>query len=221
MNDEDFKVDATYAIWQDPSAYDYAAHGPPYLPTKTADTKPLVKGMIRQAAMGKVGHFFKVVQSQVVPYSHLPYGEMAAVLIFLRALATIHQSNHWATSGSTFYADHLLFDRLYGDLVGEIDDVAERAVGLGGQQLVQPVLLAGGVAEVIKKLGDGPLSENPTVEERVQASLNAELVFMVLMQLVSKEMKEKGYLSRGTDNLLAGIEDKHEGHVYLLKQRLG
>jgi hypothetical protein len=50
-------------------------------------------------------------------------------------------------------------------------------------------------------------------------SLNAELRFLVMMQMVAKEMEAKGTLTRGTDNLLAGIEDKHEEHVYLLKQR--
>lgn len=217
---DDFKADATYSIWQDPSVYDYSVHGPPYLPPKTGSVKPTVKGMIRQAAVGKVGHFFKVVQSQVAPYADLPYGELAAVLVFLRALGVVHQSNHWATSGTTFYGDHLLFDRLYGDIVGESDLVAERAVGVGSPKLVDPLLLSAGVHEIVSKLVES-LSETPTVDERVQASLEAEVKFLILMQIVSKHLKDKGLLSRGIDNLLAGIEDKHEEHVYLLKQRIG
>ena len=33
------------------------------------------------------------------------------------------------------------------------------------------------------------------------------------------DLKEMGLLTRGLDNMIAGIEDKHESHVYLLKQR--
>lgn len=209
--------DASHAILHDPTTYDPALHGPPYLP-KTADRKPVVQGMLRKAAMGKAAQFFKVVQGHIGPFAGLPYGELAAVLTMLRGLAVVHQSNHWATKGATYYADHLLFDRLYGNLTAEIDGVAERAVGLGGIGLVDPVSLAKQTAIVVGELCAGmPASANP--DERVAVSLNAELKFLLMMQILTKEMQTKGTLSRGTDNLLAGVEDKHEEHVYLLKQR--
>lgn len=219
MSAEDFKIDATYAIVQDPSAYNYATHGPPYLPkTASADVKPLVKGMMRQAAMGKAAHFFKVVQAQIGPYAEMQYGELGGVLVLLRAVSMIHQTNHWATTGSAFYSDHLLFDRLYGTLIGEIDQIAEKAVGLGGPQLVVASTLAKSTAEVISELcGAQPVE--PDANSRVMLSLQAELRFLVMMQMVAKQMEEKGLLTRGLDNMLAGIEDKHEEHVYLLKQR--
>lgn len=218
MSAEDFKVDATYAILQDPASYDYEVHGPPYLPPKAASVKPVVKGMIRQAAVGKVAHFYKVVEAHVGPYASMPYGELAGVLVFLRALAAVHQSNHWATLGPSYYGDHLLFDRLYGDLVTEIDTVAEKAVGLGGPGLVSAPMLAKSVAEIVTELCIAQPAE-PDPEARIAMSLQAELRFLVMMQMVAKQMESKGTLSRGTDNMLADIEDKHEEHVYLLKQR--
>lgn len=218
MSAEDFKIDATYAIIQDPASYKYDVHGPPYLP-KTAAVKPIVKGMIRQAAVGKAAHFYKVVQAHISPFASVPYGELAGVLVFLQALGVVHQSNHWATKGESYYADHLLFDRLYGDVVGEVDKVAEKAVGLGGPRLVVAPTLARSTAEVVNELWVAQ-PEDPDPAARVAMSLQAELRFLVMMQMVAKEMQAKGTLSRGTDNMLADIEDKHEEHVYLLKQRM-
>jgi len=220
MSAEDFKVDATYAILQDPSSYDYEAHGPPYLPPKSASSiKPTVRGMVRQAAVGKAAHFYKTVQSHISPYTNRAYGELAGVLVFLRALSMVHQTNHWATQGPAYYGDHLLFDRLYGDLVSEIDTVAEKAVGLGGSGLVIAPMLAKSTSDVVSELCAAQLG-TPDPEGRVAMSLQAELRFLVMMQMVAREMRAKGTLSRGTDNMLASIEDKHEEHVYLLKQRL-
>jgi len=42
---------------------------------------------------------------------------------------------HWNVKGFNFYGLHLLFDDLYGQLVGHVDDLAERAVSIGGQAL--------------------------------------------------------------------------------------
>jgi starvation-inducible DNA-binding protein len=42
---------------------------------------------------------------------------------------------HWNVKGAQFIALHKLFDDLAGDLVGTTDDLAERAVQLGGNAL--------------------------------------------------------------------------------------
>lgn len=219
MSEDDFKADATYAILQDPSSYDHETHGPPYLPSqKTAAVRPMVRGMLRQAAVGKAAHFYKVVEAQRSAYAGQPYAELASILVLLRALAVIHQSNHWATSGASYYSDHLLFDRLYGDLVEEIDKVAEKAVGMGSSSLVNPVTLAKQVSDAVAELCKGlPPEVSPAA--MIQLSLEAEMRFLLMTQALVKVMKEAGTLSRGVDNLLAAIEDKHEEHVYLLKQR--
>jgi hypothetical protein len=48
----------------------------------------------------------------------------------------------------------------------------------------------------------------------------AEMNFLAVMKQLCESLKETGLMTHGLDNLLAGIEDAHEGHVYLLKQRV-
>ena len=39
---------------------------------------------------------------------------------------------HWNVKGPQFYSLHLLFDEIAGELAGFVDEIAERAVALGG-----------------------------------------------------------------------------------------
>jgi hypothetical protein len=152
----------------------------------------------------------------------LGYG-LPTVLVFLKALVNIHQSHHWLTHGDSYYADHLLFERLYNQTIEDVDGVAEKAIGTGCPlALMHPGLQASIVAHLVKKYcGDGvQYLGGETPREYLEVSLLAESRFMSCMSAIAKIMKGNGSLSRGVDNLLAGIEDKHESHLYLLRQRL-
>lgn len=194
--------DATKVIWHDPSSYDPFFHGPPYLPGMKVRTERTASAKVRLAyAQG---------------------AELPALLTLLRALSMVHQSHHWLTKGAAFYADHLLFERLYNDIVPEIDGIGERAVGSGcDRTLVHPGVQAQGVTRVIEALcGNGiTFGEGENSESYVATSLKAEKWFLVCARQLAESMKATNELSRGTDNLVAGIEDKHEEHVYLLSQR--
>lgn len=48
------------------------------------------------------------------------------LLAMLRAMHLLHHTAHLQASGETSYQDHLLFERLYGGLVGEADKFAEK-----------------------------------------------------------------------------------------------
>jgi DNA-binding ferritin-like protein len=201
--------DATHVIWQDPTAYNPFFHGPPYLPgmhvrlDKKASVQDLRTFVARMAA--QEGH------------------GLPSLLALLRALTVIHQSHHWLTYGPTYYSDHLLFERLYNETVGEVDQVAEKAVGIGcPKTLIHPGVQASAVSVLVSKFCGGGVytgeGENP--QSYVGSSLQAEQYFLASAKRVADTMKGLGELSRGTDNLIAGIEDLHEGHVYLLSQRL-
>lgn len=192
--------DATKVIWHDPSSYNPYFHGPPYLPGMHVRMDQ--KAASKQANSGLEG--------------------LPAALIMLRALSAIHQAHHWLTYGEAYYADHLLFERLYNETEEEIDQVAEKALGLGtNRSFLHPGFQTAHVSKWVQTFcgngwteGEG---ENPTTY--VQTSLKAETWFLGQMKKIAETMKAMGSLSRGADNLLAGIEDKHEGHVYLLTQR--
>ena len=143
---------------------------------------------------------------------------LAALLAFLRAESMIHQAHHWQSKGENSYGDHLLFERLYNAVIEDVDKLAERMVGMGQPVLANPLLHAKYVSAVVQTFytGAGP---DPSSNEHVLISLRAALRTLVLIKIIYGSLEQKGLLSHGTDNLLQGIADKHEEHVYLLKQR--
>jgi hypothetical protein len=145
------------------------------------------------------------------------------LLAFLRAAAFVHQTHHWQTRGQTYYGDHLLFERLYGESVALIDDIAERAVGSVpnmGHLLVQPLLQAGHLARLVWMFH--PQEEHETQmgpDSYAATSLAVERHLLDVIPILRGRMEAAGRLSLGTDNLLQGVSDKHESFIYLLQQR--
>lgn len=203
-------------VWHDPTSYDVQKHGPSYLKLASSQKAKVRAFVERQAAFYDTGP----LGPQVTP--------LGMALQFMRALAHIHQSHHWQTHGTAFYADHLLFERLYNESLEFIDQVAERAVGLDGAMVVDPFLQASGILTIVSFVcghGQGDPSptslEAATPELMVQRSLRGEGIFLKLVAKVLADMQASGNLSPGTSNLLEGAADKHEAFVYLLQQRLG
>jgi starvation-inducible DNA-binding protein len=131
----------------------------------------------------------------------------------LQGAALLHQSHHWSTRGRTFFADHLLFERLYNESLEVIDQVAERLIGLGGP-VIQANVQAGMILAFVQKCG---LARTP--DEMVATSLRGELAILTLVDRVLTAFEQSDALTHGTSNLLEGVADKHESFVYLLQQR--
>jgi len=149
--------------------------------------------------------------------SNEPYFQLHVVLSFLRYLYLLHQTNHWTASGDPYYGDHLLFERLYTATVEEIDAIGEKAVGLGSPHLVNLDSQLKSVMLIQESNHRHYVIPRP--DELVDSSLVAEATFLCSMKLICDSLKSDGLMTHGLDNLLAGIEDKHEGSLYLLKQR--
>jgi DNA-binding ferritin-like protein len=150
------------------------------------------------------------------------YAELALFIDLLRALSMIHQTAHWQTNGTNFYSDHLLFQRLYEATDADVDTVAEKTVGLGSNRLVELRYSL----ENVKRFTDAvdevtTLGSPDEVSPHVRRALKAENAFLKAGERLMGQLETAGLLTRGVENLLGGILDKHEGHVYLLKQRLG
>lgn len=233
MSDENH-APSIYAVWHDPTTYDHLKMGPPYLPgpenwksagrpkeasgAPDSDSLQEVKALVaREAAnedvVNTLGHF-------LLDYGQNAMAELGALLSYLRAINFAHQTHHWQTRGPSFYADHLLFERLYNDTLKMVDQLAERSVGKGSPLLVNAVIQSTHQLLILKDLYNGAPME-PGPEECVLVSLKGVLRFLVLLQLVHGLLEKKGMLSHGTDNLLQDIADKSEEFVYLLKQRTG
>ncbi len=67
----------------------------------------------------------------------IPTKRLAELLACVRAAYELAHSFHWRTGGPTFAADHELFARVYEQLYGYIDPLAEKIVGAGGADLVE------------------------------------------------------------------------------------
>ena len=215
--------ESVYALWHNPMSYDHLKMGPPYLPQAkkaalkiAATARQEVRSLARREANDSpMGQIFLAL---VGDYQGSPMAEMAALLACLRAAAAVHQAHHWQTRGNTFYGDHLLFDRIYGESVGFIDQVAERSVGAGSHLLVHPVIQTKQVGSLVAHFCGDVLSD-PEPSTFATISLTTELRVLSVISMVHSSLEQEGLLTHGIDNLLQGIADKHEEFVYLLKQR--
>jgi DNA-binding ferritin-like protein len=213
---------STYTLLHDPLAYDPLKDGPPYLPGliggKVAGMKGRARAWVRCSAVEMGADISQALQHCVADYGGAPMAELAVLLSCLRAETLIHQAHHWQTQGHSYYGDHLLFERVYGEVHGLIDGLAERAVGKGDAILVQPLLQMSHMV-VFSKLFYADAPVRPTSQEMPLLSFRAVMKSSVLLQLVYSTLEGKGQLSNGLDNLLQGIADKQESLIYLLNQR--
>lgn len=162
------------------------------------------------------GDFHSLLLAQ---WHNIPYGELAVVVSWLKALAAMHQSHHWQASADPFYGDHLLYERLYDSVVKSVDRVAEKSVGMGCSDLADPSRLikySGAVLEAMYLVRPGI----PQASDLVVRALYVEKEYLKMLQAMSDSLESKGLLTMGVDNMLAELADQAEERVYLLKQRL-
>jgi DNA-binding ferritin-like protein len=153
-----------------------------------------------------------------------PGAPLATLVACLRAVYQIHQSNHWLAKGTWYYGDHLLYQRLYEAILPEIDGVAERAVGMGASEMMASLPQMQQTLAFCQMFCEEPargstpyaLTGKHDPNAMASRSLQAELFLVGLVE----EVEGIAGTTPGTSNLLQGIADTHEGHIYLLNQRL-
>lgn len=159
-----------------------------------------------------------MTDNMIAEWGSTPYSQLSVALVHLKYLYALHQNHHWTAMGDPYYGDHLLFQRLYEGITGDIDAVAEKSIGLGCTANVNLNLVHTQLLKLIS--GAGSATMIPQSSDLARKSLVAEMNYLAVMKHLCDSLKECGLMTHGLDNLLAGIEDKHEGHVYLLKQRV-
>lgn len=143
--------------------------------------------------------------------------QLSELLAYLRAAFHVNQSHHWQTNGDEFYADHLLFQRIYEEGQPFIDDVAERAVGLGTTSSVDALNQIDATAKLVHKVYEMAPGESP--DDMINRSLAVEQMVLDKIKSSIDELETYNSLTHGVSNLLEGIADKHETFIYLLKRR--
>ena len=156
-------------------------------------------------------------ENMMAEWRGMPYAQLSVVLVYLKFLSALHENHHLTCKGDPFYGDHLLFSRLYDAVQDEVDTVAEKAIGLGCTSNVDLHTVYSQVLKLIDGAGSG--ATIPQSSDLARKSLVAELNFLKVIDECIESLEECGMLTNGVDNLLQGSADKHEGHVYLLKQR--
>jgi DNA-binding ferritin-like protein len=137
----------------------------------------------------------------------------ALYIATLKAMALIHQHNHWTIKGISFYGDHLLFERLYQDTLDSLDLAAEKFIGLFGEEPVNYDLQVELLHKVQSKYSK--LEGSPT-----EMSLAIVKDFIKFSRDAYNCFEEEGKMSLGLDDMIMAISSKCEESVYLLQQIL-
>ena len=137
----------------------------------------------------------------------------ALYIATLKAIALIHQHNHWTTRGDSFYGDHLLLERLYNSTLKDVDLAAEKFIGLFGDDVLAYDLQAELLNKVLTKYSR--LEGSP-----VEMSLTIEKDFIKFSGEAYECFEEEGKLSLGLDDMIMSIASQREESVYLLQQIL-
>jgi starvation-inducible DNA-binding protein len=66
---------------------------------------------------------------------HRSVAALNRLLAHSMAIRDLYKKSHWQTSGATFYALHLLFDKHHAEQLVVVDTLAERVQALGGVAL--------------------------------------------------------------------------------------
>lgn len=131
----------------------------------------------------------------------------ALYIATLKVMSLTHQHNHWLAKGDTFYADHLLLQRIYESSSQDLDAAAEKMVGLLGDEFMDYTYQANLMFKLFTKysqLGG------------IQSSLQVEKDFVKLSKTVYNAFEKADKMTLGLDDLIMAIADKREEAIYLL-----
>ena len=154
-----------------------------------------------------------------VPEKELDKVECKKYLAFLKALKEYYQYCHWVSKGDPYYGDHLLFERLYNEVSGQIDSAAEKFIGLGDESIVFAPEVSRMVTHILSSIKEQD-PENISGFELAQCALKMEKSFVDFSNSFYRKFREDGSMTLGLDDMVMANHNEHEGFIYLLKQRI-
>ena len=116
---------------------------------------------------------------------------------------------HWDSSSQSYYSDHLLFQRLYEQILEEFDQVAEKALGISEDSTINRFVM--GKYHIDK--------ENEVQDMYKEGKTSCDVSVILEEQFLNILEEHPKDVSPGTQNLIDDLHDKHEENLYLLKQR--
>lgn len=155
-----------------------------------------------------------VWKSMTEVFEPSPFAGLAAFLAATEALQMLEHSHHWQTKGENFYGDHLLYQRLYEAVLGEIDLIGEKLIGVSQDVSLTNYFKRVKAMEMFLK------AVTHSDQPYVVVSHDAELTYVRMGGELMDQLEQVGLLTRGLEQMLGNILDKHEEHIYLLEQRV-
>lgn len=137
---------------------------------------------------------------------------LSGLLALLRAQYLSYQHSHWQAEGGLFYADHLMFQRLYESVQTQVDELAEKTIGYVGSRGLDGVEQATTIATWISRWH--------SVGEHHARGLLSEEDCQRTLQETYTDLKTAGALPLGLDDWLMSTASAHETNAYLLQQTL-
>ncbi len=144
--------------------------------------------------------------------------EFAYHIAWLRALEIWFHHAHWTTKGKTYYGDHLLFERIYNDVSGLVDPMAEKAVAMCGGEVADTHSCSKLIAEMLCSYPSPSRANEATMIAATGLALVKD--YLETLDESYKKIKEMGGMTMGLDDLMMSHANKLEEFVYLLKQRV-
>jgi len=127
------------------------------------------------------------------------------------AFALKAQNFHWNTEGPDFYEFHLLFERIYDEVYGSIDNFAENIRKSGGYA---PASLAKfSMLTIVEDENNVPDARSMTAELLADSDKLAQMMAMVYKIA-------DGAGEYGLSNFLAERQDAHRKHSWFLRSIL-
>lgn len=137
---------------------------------------------------------------------------MKELLYLLRAMQIYSQSAHHLVKGTPFHSDHAFFGDVYNAIAGDFDDVAERIIGLYGEEHLNLQVM---LQSVMTKLAEAP--STGVLDNKVFYEYQLKMEES-LCKLVEKIIAAGVY--PGTEQLIGEIANKAEMRKYKIKQRM-
>ena len=136
---------------------------------------------------------------------------LVGLLGVLRALKWNYWNSHWMAKGAPYYADHLLFERLYTEVIdAQIDTLAEKITA------EDPDVLS---SALMRRAFNKFLDTNEVNSDSFQRGLAMEEHFQKTAKIVYNELKSSDDLSLGLDDFIMATANERETVIYLLRQR--
>lgn len=144
---------------------------------------------------------------------------MSQYIGLLRGMQLWYHAAHHVTRGASFFADHAdAYGKLYSSLSADFDAAVEKAIGLtNDEEMANPCKITEMALQVLHKF---PCPPTLTALALASTALEIEKAHKELVTAMFHELESANCLTLGLDDMLMATVNAHEGHIYMLQQRV-